>query len=277
MIDHREIDSSPGSCSIVNILSDYSRRTIHSPALRLADEGCTIMINTRAVAILAIGIACSAQALHGQDGFRYRDFQLGATLSSVASLGKVAVSDVKTIHQRPALMQELEWRPPYVGSSSTSAQDPVKQILFSFYEDQLSKIVVDYDHDRTFGMTSTDMIDAISATYGPPLKTTTVAPRPDASRVDLESGAPIARWGDASASVVLYRAPSPYRTSASQFRLVISSPRLTALAATADARATQMDEREAPAREIARQKQEAADTRDAEEKARVANVAAFRP
>jgi hypothetical protein len=235
------------------------------------------MIKTPAAAILAIGVVCSAQTLYGQDGSRYRDFQLGGTLSSVAKLANVTASDAKTIHARPALMQELEWRPPYVVSSSTAMRDPVKQILFSFYDDQLTQMVVDYDHDRTFGMTNADMIDAISTTYGAPLKQVTTPVPLAASRAARESGTPIARWGDTEHAVVLYRSASLYGMSTSQFRLVVTSPRLAALAGTADQRAVQMDEREAPQREIARQKQEADDSRQAEEKARTANKAAFRP
>jgi hypothetical protein len=34
----------------------------------------------------------------------------------------------------------------------------VKQIVFSFYDDQLSKMVVDYEQDRTAGMTDADLI-----------------------------------------------------------------------------------------------------------------------
>lgn len=234
------------------------------------------MAPMRAAVILALGIACSTQTLHGQDKARYREFQLGANLASVATIGSASASDAKTIHERPVLMQELEWRPPYAASSSAAPRDPVRQIVFSFYDDQLSQMVVDYDHDRTFGMTNADMLEAISATYGTPLAPQAAA-RKDGSAVARESGAVIARWGDASYSVVLYRVASLYGSAASQFRLVVASPRLTALAATADAQAIQMDVREAPQRAIAQQKQDADDSRAAEEKARTANKAAFRP
>ena len=82
----------------------------------------------------------------------------------------------------------------------------------------------------------------------------------------------MARWGDADYSVVLYR--SSY---ASGFRMIVTSLRLDALARTAKAQALRLDERDAPRREIARQKKEAEDARAAQDKARVANKAAFRP
>jgi hypothetical protein len=215
----------------------------------------------------------------GQDRSRYRDFRLGGDLPSVSALAKVSASNVKTIHLRPAVIQELEWRPSYFVSGSTDPQnDPVQQIVFSFYNDQLSRMVVDYDHDRTAGMTVDDLIAALSTTYGPPLPAAAKKARTGTSRLEDESGTPVARWGDAEYSVVLYRSDDLYSTSSSsRFRIIVASPRLDALARTAGAQAIQLDEREAPQRESARQKKQAEDTREAQEKARLANKAAFRP
>src|SRR5207249_10965037 len=86
------------------------------------------------------------------------------------------------------------------------------------------------------------------------------------ARVAEESCTRIARWGDADYSVVLYR--SSY---ASGFRMIVTSVRPDALARTAEAQAVRLDERDAPRREIARQKKEADETRAAQEKARLAN------
>jgi hypothetical protein len=230
------------------------------------------MISPRTLAIVTLGLALSSSAVHGQDRSRYRDFQLGGNLPSISALTGVAASEAKTIHQRPAVMQELQWQRPYSSSSTTSAEtDPVKQITFSFYNDQLSRMVVDYDRDRTIGLTDADLIEAISTAYGPPLKTVARAGRL-VSHIEEESGTPVGRWGDAEYSVVLYR--SSY---ASGFRMIVASPRLEALARTAEAQAVRLDEQEAPRREFERQKKEAADTRTSQEKARVVNKAAFRP
>jgi hypothetical protein len=225
------------------------------------------------LALTVIGLVLSTWLLQGQDRSRYRDFQLGGDLLSVTTLTGVAQSEVKTIHARPAVMQELQWRRRYSASDATPAQiDPVQQIVFSFYNDQLSKMVVDYDRDRTAGMTDVDMIEAISKAYGPQMSLSVRKPRAAGSSVEEESGTPLARWGDADYSVVLYR--SSY---ASGFRIIVASPRLEALARTADAQAIRLDEREAPQREIARQKKEAEDTRASQDKARAANKAEFRP
>jgi hypothetical protein len=230
------------------------------------------MNTMRTLAMVALGLVLSPHPLPGQDRSRYRDFQLGSDLPSVSTLASVAASEAKTIHQRPAVMQELEWRPPYVSGATAPQHDPVRQIVFSFYNNQLSKMVVDYDHDQTAGMTDVDMIDAISTAYGPPLRPAVKKTRTVTSQTEEESGTPVARWGDADYSVRLYR--SSYATG---FRIIVTSPRLEALARTADARAILLDEREAPQREIGRQKKEVEDTRVSQEKARLANKAAFRP
>jgi len=230
------------------------------------------MISPRTLVIVALGFTLSSSAVHGQERPRYRDFQLGGNLPSISALTGVAASEAKTVHQRPAVMQELQWQRPYSPSSATTADaDPVKQITFSFYNDQLSRMVVDYDRDRTVGMTDADLIEGISTVYGPPLKAAARTPRL-VSHIEEESGTPVARWGDAEYSVVLYR--SSY---ASGFRMIVASPRLEALARTAEVQAVRLDEQEAPRRELERQKKEAADTRTSQEKARLVNKAAFRP
>jgi hypothetical protein len=40
--------------------------------------------------------------------------------------------------------------------------DPVERIVFSFCNDQLFRVAIDYGHDRTEGMTDADMVEAIS-------------------------------------------------------------------------------------------------------------------
>jgi hypothetical protein len=181
---------------------------------------------------------------------------------------------VKTVHQRPSLIQELEWRQPYaMGGSAISQSDPVQRIVFTFYDNQLFRLVISYDRQRTNGMTDGDMVDALSATYGVALLQPSPKSVPALTASLLgELGAPIAQWADVDYSVALYRS-----SFASEFRVVVTSPRLDALAETATAEAVRLDEREAPQREIERRDKEAADTRASQEKARVANKATFKP
>jgi len=229
------------------------------------------MIGRPALAVGALGILLSTSLLHSQGGPRYRDFQLGGDLPSISALTAVPVSEAVAIHTRPALMQELRWQRPYSSTITPSQTDSVKQIMFSFYNDQLSKMVVDYDHERTTGLTDADLIDAISVDYGPRVKPGARTGRGTLTRVEEESGTLVARWAGADYAVALYRGYS------SDVRLIVASPRLDALARTAGAQASRLDDREAPQREIARQKKETEDTRASQEKSRVANKAAFRP
>jgi hypothetical protein len=208
-----------------------------------------------------------------QDLSRYRAFQLGASVASVVTLSATPGSEARTIHQRPALLQSLEWRPSYFMSGSTAPRtDPVRQIGFSFYNDQLYRLVVEYDSQRTEGMTDADMVDAITAVYGAGSKPTIKSSRIAATQTALDAGTVVGQWGDVENSVVLSRAL--YGTG---FRLVITSRRVAALANTAEAQALALDEREAPQREMEREKKDAENSRLLQEKARLTNKAAFKP
>src|SRR5581483_405856 len=150
---------------------------------------------------------------------RYRTFELGSSLAAVSKETGVAPTEAKTVHQRPAVVQDLEWRPSrWTAGVNAPSNDPVERMFFTFYNDQLFRIVVDYSHDRTEGMTQADLIEALSAVYGAVLPKTTRTAGRAAAPVEIESGSPFARWGDAEHSVVLYQTSS-YRSA---FRLIVT-------------------------------------------------------
>ena len=60
-----------------------------------------------------VGIVLCGTALAAQDFGRYREFELGSDVMTVSPVTGTAASDLKVIHQRPALIQELTWRPKY--------------------------------------------------------------------------------------------------------------------------------------------------------------------
>lgn len=229
------------------------------------------MIGSRALGLGVFGAVISIAAVQGQTGGHYRDFQLGGDLASVAALSGVPASEAKTLHARPVLLQELEWRRPYVASSE-AGMESVQRIAFSFYDDQLFRLVIDYDRDRTEGMTDADMVEAISGIYGTPLRPALKASRPTDAFDGEPSGTRIGRWGDGEYTVVVYR--SSY---ASGFQMVVTESRLSALARRAEAQALRLDERDAPQRERARQKREADAEQATKAKARLANKASFKP
>jgi hypothetical protein len=229
------------------------------------------------VALLARGLGAQdllpAHGLGGESLAQYRNFALKSGLPAVSALAGTDASAAKTIHERPAVLQELEWRPSrWIAGSSATSTDPVEKIVFSFYNNQLFRVVVDYAQDRTEGMTGADMVDAISDVYGMPVKRLPGVVRA-ASGIETESGSPTARWGDADHAVVLYRSSSYGET----FRLIVTDRALDDLARKAETQAMRLDERDAPRREVARQQKEKDDGRAVAAKARIANKRVFRP
>jgi len=73
-------------------------------------------------------------------------------------------SQAKVVHRRPALIQELKWRPQPLGPSTQA--EAVSEVVFSFYSGELYRLVVNYDRYKTEGLTAEDLIAAISESYG---------------------------------------------------------------------------------------------------------------
>lgn len=226
------------------------------------------MISARILAVSIPWVMLSASPVCAGDLSRYREFQLGTDLSAVVALVKVQPSEVKVIHQRPAVIQELSWQPQHYSGVSPEA-DPVDEVAFSFYNGELFQMVVKYDHHKTEGLTAEDMIEAISRNYG-------TATRPDAEiifpSIYNETVKVLARWEDSESSVNLVR--SSYWPA---FGMVVFSKRLNALAQAAMIEAARLDQQEAPQREADLQKKQDEDNRVQQEKARLVNKKIFRP
>lgn len=214
--------------------------------------------------------AASLASLDGQDLSRYRAFQFRMDLPAVAKLAGMKSSEAKAIHQRPAVIQELKWHPELSLSSSPQA-DSIRSILFSFYNGELFRMVVSYDRYKTEGLTTEDLVEAISAKYGTPTKPASEITF-SSSHVYNDSEVVIARWEDSQYSFNLFR--SSYQPA---FGMIAFSKRLDALARAAIVEAIWLDEKEAPQREIERQKRHDDEDRAAQEKARLANKPNFRP
>ena len=222
--------------------------------------------------ILTVALAwamLAAPSLRGGDLSRYRSFQIGAALPTIAGQVRLDPSEAKVIHRRPALIQEIEWRPQPFGPSTQV--ESAEKVVFSFYNGELYRIVVNYDRYKTEGLTAEDLVAAISATYG-------TADRAAAEIVlpsiygDNETLEVLARWEDAEYSVNLVRF-----SHEPTFTLVALSKRLDALARAAVIEAVRLDAQEAPQREIELQKKQEEEHRVQQEKARLANKPGFRP
>ena len=229
------------------------------------------MVSIRNVVTSIVWAVLLVPLIHAQDLSMYRDFQFGMNLPAVAKQTDVKLSDAKIIHQRPALIQELEWRPQRSFDSSKET-DPVKQVLFSFYNGELFRMLITYDQDRTKGLTDQDMIEAISATYGTASSPAAQIILFSSSRVYNNAEKVMARWEDAQYSFNLYRV-----SYNSGFGMAAFSKRLDALAEKAIIEAIRLDEQEAPEREVQRQKKQEDENRLAQDKARPGNKANFRP
>lgn len=216
---------------------------------------------------LFLALLSGSTAAAGLD--RYREFALGASTADILAATLATPRDLRTLHTRPSLLQELSWRPSRSGPGEANAS--VSVIHFSFLDDRLFRLVVDYSRSGTEGLNQADMTAALTSVYGPvsPLPPT---PRRRDAQDSLDAARPIAVWREGDASVVLHT--SEY---AGTFGLAVTSVSREGLARKAQAAAVVMDDREAPALEAARLKAAAAAEKAADAATRTTNKAKFLP
>jgi hypothetical protein len=157
------------------------------------------LTSIRVMAVASLGLVLCGRTVVSQAPFQYREYALGSSVASVVKISNTREDGTKTLHVRPARIQEVEWRAPYV-SLGTALADPVRDIVFSFYDDQLYKVAVTYDRDRMEGLTNDDVIESISRTYGVPLlRHAPIArtPLPDAMPAETTV---LGQWEDAASA-----------------------------------------------------------------------------
>jgi hypothetical protein len=217
--------------------------------------------------ILCLGaVFLTASLLQGQELSKYRGFSIGTSLANVLKLSDKKLSDVKTIHVRPLLIQELVWWP--AGSQTGSSRpDNIEQILFSFSDGQLYKMYVTYELSSTRGLTAEDMVRSISTKYGPPVTVESEIDSVVNKGYDIKAG-PVASWQDSQDSIELVRG-----SYTNPFGLVIYSQAANAAAELGIAAAVKLEEQERPEREANQKKKDADDL----EAVRERNQKAFQP
>jgi hypothetical protein len=220
------------------------------------------MKTIRCSTLCFVVVLLTAPLLRGQDLSKYRHFTFGMSLTRVLERTDQTMADIKVIHSRPALIQELTWWPASPAGTPLRPED-VQQMLFSFYNGELYKMSVTYDRSSTEGLTAEDMVKFITAKYGP---ATYVALAIDFTANDREQ--PVASWADSQYSFNLVRS-----SFTGGFQLVIYSKKVNAEAELALAEAVKLDKQEGPQREAERLKKEAADL----EVVRQKNQKSFRP
>lgn len=199
----------------------------------------------------------------------YRGFAFGGDITSIAKLVGMRATDAKLIHQRPALLQELEWKMSAPLRVEPTPRDPVTGAVLCFLDGKLYRIVVAYDRYRIEGMTVDDVIDAISETYG-------AARRPETElrlhSYFAEFTKVLARWEDATYAYDLVRTGD--RTS---FALVMYSKSVERLAQAAIQEAMRLDALDAPRKAQEAESKRLEQDRLALEKSRAANRPNFKP
>lgn len=207
----------------------------------------------------------TAPLLWGQDLSTYRHFTFGMSLTRVLERTDQKMADVKVVHGRPALIQELTWWPPNL--PGTSQSDSVQEILFSFYNGELYRISATYDRRAIEGLTAEDVVQSIAVKYGAPKNPATEMLETEINfsphdQYDLKEKV-VASWEDSQYSLNLVR--SSYSDG---YTLVMFSKQLNAEAELAIAEALKLEKDEIPQVEAARQKKETDDLEAARQKNR---------
>jgi hypothetical protein len=222
-----------------------------------------------ALTIPILCVAFGGTLFGATDLSTYRGMQFGMDLAAAAKQSDMKVTDAKAVHERPDLIQEIDWQPRASFAPDPVKVDPVQDALLSFFNGHLFRIVVMYDSHKTEGMSAEDMIDAISLTYG-------TATRPDVAIPFhcnyAEAARVIARWESPEYSSDLVRTGDQI-----SFAMVLYSKPLEALAEASTIRAVRLEAQEAPQREIDSQKKRQDAERLVLENARSVNKPNFQP
>jgi hypothetical protein len=214
---------------------------------------------------LAIGIAAVMPAA---DFGTYRGFQFGMDLPSAAKQAKVPATEAKRTFSRPATIDELSWRVGSLLQQNATANDPAGDFVLRFVNGELFQIITNYDPRLVDGLSTADMVEVLSRTYGPSVPGAEIAYRSNYG----ETAKVLAQWSQAGHVYSLIR--SGDQTS---FTLIGTLTRLDQTAQAAIAEARRLDILEAPQRAAARDQQEQEALRAARGIAREKNKANFRP
>ena len=167
-------------------------------------------MSKRLFAVVVV-LVYSSQFLPAQEVSGYRAYALASSVDAVLIESGSSAADVRVLHDRPAMIQELDWRARYARNKFA---DPVRSIIFSFCDNALYQVVVSYDTARTEGLDNSDVIGALTATYG------TAGPASAHNR-PLEAAADtviLAQWDRAGSSLTLLRG-----VYSAEFQLLLTS------------------------------------------------------
>ena len=191
------------------------------------------------------------------------------SLAAAAKQTDTNLTEVRFVHQRPAVVQEMNWQPRLSITANPVDTDPVNDALLCFMNGELFRIVVTYDRYKIEGMKTEDMIELISQSYGTAKRTNSEI----AYHSHYAEIAPVlARWENSDYSYDLVRTGDQ-----ASFALVLYSKHLDTKAQALIAEAVRLDAQEAPQRELEKQNQHEKEQRLSLERVRAVNRANFRP
>jgi hypothetical protein len=236
-----------------------ARRT--PPSGRRRADRFSFVLMTMLAGLLAVG--AMAGDLSG-----YRNFAFGAAVETVAEQVGGARSETSVLHHRPALIQEISWRPQPPGPSVHN--ESAEEVTFTFLDDKLYRVEVVYDRNETKGLTNQDLVAAISEQYG----VASIPARSQAAQEQVfgDQGEVLAEWRDEQHRFELWRfAYGP------TFKLVGLQVGLESKFRNALAEAERLDALEAPAQEAARAAKADDAAKAADKASRTRNKPNFRP
>lgn len=207
------------------------------------------MIRTAVISLAMVLL--SAPLIHAQDLSKYRNFSLGTSLAAVSKQIDEKPADASVIHEHPARIEELTWWPPQPYGPSRPAE-PVGQIVFSFYNGALYRMLMTYDNAATKGLTDEDMIQIVSTKYGAATRPVAVLDFPTSPYYDLTEKV-IARWEDPQYSLNLFH------SFGDTYAVVMFAKELDMQAGISIAESVKLEEKEAPQNEADRVKKNADD------------------
>jgi hypothetical protein len=220
--------------------------------------------------ILTIGFLMllgSAPLLRAQDLSKYRNFSFGMTLADLSEQTDTKPADVILLHKLPARVEELTWWPPQP-YSPLAVVEPVRTILFSFYNAALYRMLVTYDSNATKGLSDEDMIRVVSAKYGAATRPVGDVKFPTNPSYYKGAEKVIARWEDSQYSFNLFRS-----SWSDSFAMVMFTKQMDTQAGISIAESLKLEQEEAPQKEAARVKKEAEDLEGERQK----NIKTLRP
>ena len=226
---------------------------------------------TSSIRLLVIALLCLATypSLGAQPRTDYRTYRMGDDVKAIARQ-IVLPAPAATARRVRGPVLELRWRVQYV-RGSTPSNDPVALLVFSFYDDRLFQIVIDYSPDRTDGMTEADMVAAVSRVYGAPAKRTN-PPSPVGLDPQRRTDSVVAQWTNGELRVALLSIRDQ-----TAFRMIVESIPLERLASVAGATEASADIGNWASTEGGRLAGGIERGGAAREKLRLANIAAFIP